>query len=92
MLTSYLRIMHLRKKRHLSLTNRQPRGFRVTLRLSRRLMLVFALAAFVAPPLATAGKKPITHEDLWLMRRVGAPAPSPDGKWVAFPGHRAGLR
>ena len=85
MLTSYLRIMHLHKKRHLSLTNRQPLGFRVTLRPSRRLMLVFALAAFVAPPLATAGKKPITHEDLWLMRRVGAPAPSPDGKWVAFP-------
>jgi len=29
-------------------------------------------------------KRPITHEDVWLMKRVGAPAPSPDGKWVIF--------
>lgn len=29
-----------------------------------------------------AGKVPITHEDVWLMPRVGAPAVSPDGKWV----------
>ena len=29
-------------------------------------------------------KRPITHEDVWLMKRVGAPAPSPDGKWVVF--------
>ena len=30
------------------------------------------------------GRKPITHEAMWLMKRVGAPAPSPDGKWVVF--------
>jgi dipeptidyl aminopeptidase/acylaminoacyl peptidase len=30
-------------------------------------------------------KRPITHEDVWLMKRVGAPAPSPDGRWVVFP-------
>src|ERR1700722_2790038 len=29
-----------------------------------------------------AGGTPITHEDLWLMKRVGAPVVSPDGKWV----------
>jgi dipeptidyl aminopeptidase/acylaminoacyl peptidase len=29
-------------------------------------------------------KKPITHEAVWLMKRVGAPTPSPDGKYVAF--------
>jgi dipeptidyl aminopeptidase/acylaminoacyl peptidase len=29
-------------------------------------------------------RRPITHEDVWLMKRVGAPVPSPDGKWVAF--------
>lgn len=29
-------------------------------------------------------KSPITHETLWLMKRVGAPVPSPDGKWVIF--------
>ena len=27
---------------------------------------------------------PITHEDVWLMKRLGAPVPSPDGKWVIF--------
>jgi len=27
-------------------------------------------------------KQPITHESLWLLKRVGTPALSPDGKWV----------
>jgi Tol biopolymer transport system component len=29
-------------------------------------------------------KAPITHEKLWMMKRVAAPAVSPDGKWVIF--------
>jgi dipeptidyl aminopeptidase/acylaminoacyl peptidase len=29
-------------------------------------------------------KTPINHETMWLLKRVGAPAPSPDGKWVVF--------
>ena len=29
-------------------------------------------------------KQPITHEDLWLMKRVGAPSVSPDGRWAVF--------
>ncbi|MEP6940231.1 MAG: S9 family peptidase [Rudaea sp.] len=29
-------------------------------------------------------KKVITHEDLWLMPRVGAPATSPDGRFAVF--------
>jgi dipeptidyl aminopeptidase/acylaminoacyl peptidase len=33
---------------------------------------------------AAAEKHPITHEDVWLMKRVGAPAVSPDGKWAVF--------
>jgi dipeptidyl aminopeptidase/acylaminoacyl peptidase len=32
------------------------------------------------PPART----PITHEKLWMMKRVAAPAVSPDGKWVVF--------
>jgi dipeptidyl aminopeptidase/acylaminoacyl peptidase len=32
----------------------------------------------------SAGKVPLTHEAMWAMRRVGAPNPSPDGKWVVF--------
>ncbi len=44
---------------------------------------MLALPAFLALALtASAGKAPITHEDVWLMPRVGAPAVSPDGKWV----------
>ena len=46
-------------------------------------------AACVALPLESlaempAATKPITHEALWMMKRVGAPVVSPDGKWVVF--------
>jgi dipeptidyl aminopeptidase/acylaminoacyl peptidase len=33
---------------------------------------------------AYAAKQPLTHETMWLMKRVGAPSVSPDGKWVVF--------
>ncbi len=39
-----------------------------------------ALAANAQAP----AKKPITHETLWMMKRVGAPAVSPDGKWAVY--------
>jgi len=39
-------------------------------------ILLFSLAALA--------KAPITHESLWTMKRVGAPTPSPDGRWVVF--------
>lgn len=41
-------------------------------------LLLSAVAAFAAD------KQPLTHETMWLMKRVGAPAISPDGKWVVF--------
>jgi dipeptidyl aminopeptidase/acylaminoacyl peptidase len=44
-------------------------------------------ACFLIPVAAAAqatAPKPITHEALWMMKRVGAPAVSPDGKWVVF--------
>jgi dipeptidyl aminopeptidase/acylaminoacyl peptidase len=31
-----------------------------------------------------AAKRPITHEALWMMKRVGAPVVSPDGKWAVY--------
>jgi len=31
-----------------------------------------------------ASKVPLTHEMMWMLKRVGAPTPSPDGKWVVF--------
>ena len=35
--------------------------------------------------LSLAAKSPLTHETLWLMKRVAAPRASPDGNWVVFP-------
>jgi dipeptidyl aminopeptidase/acylaminoacyl peptidase len=32
----------------------------------------------------STGKVPLTHETMWAMKRVGAPSPSLDGKWVVF--------
>ncbi|HEX3915326.1 MAG TPA: S9 family peptidase [Steroidobacteraceae bacterium] len=43
------------------------------------------LAPLAAPAQSGAALKPITHETLWMMKRVGAPSVSPDGKWVVFP-------
>jgi len=45
--------------------------------------LILAAAAVVCSHAAQA-KAPITHADVFLMKQVGAPAPSPDGKWVVF--------
>lgn len=47
----------------------------------------FVLVLAVTPALAdgTAAKRPITHEDVWLMKRPGAPALSPDGRWIVVP-------
>ncbi len=43
------------------------------------LLAVVAFLSFDAD-----AKRAITHEDLWLMPRVSAPVPSPDGKQVVF--------
>jgi dipeptidyl aminopeptidase/acylaminoacyl peptidase len=43
-------------------------------------LAVFAIAATEAQ----AQKQPLSHEALYLMKRVGAPSLSPDGKWVVF--------
>ena len=32
----------------------------------------------------TTAKHPFTFEDMMALKRVGAPVPSPDGKWVVF--------
>src|ERR1700730_2966659 len=47
-------------------------------RVSAAVALLFAAAAFAQT------KQPLTHEALWMMKRVGTPVPSPDGKWVMF--------
>lgn len=45
----------------------------------RRLIAIAILASALL-----AAKTPITHESMWLLKRVGAPIPTPDGKWVVF--------
>jgi dipeptidyl aminopeptidase/acylaminoacyl peptidase len=49
-------------------------------------LCALALCALGSGSLAAAepGKKPITHETLWMMKRVGAPSVSPDGKWAVY--------
>ena len=34
---------------------------------------------------AAEAKRAIAHETLWLLKQVGAPAPSPDGRWIVVP-------
>ncbi len=46
-------------------------------------LYIFLLLVFAATAQATE-KKVITHEDLWLMPRVGAPVTSPDGRNAVF--------
>ena len=56
------------------------------------LLVALCLAAAAAAAAGDAGpRRPITHEDVWLMKRVGAPALSPDGRGSWFRGRRAGL-
>jgi dipeptidyl aminopeptidase/acylaminoacyl peptidase len=50
------------------------------------LTLLLALGGSLARRIEaqSAAKAPISHEAIWLMKRVGAPVPSPDGRWVVF--------
>ncbi len=65
----------------------RPGGFIVTAlaiytrAMSKTLAVVVAL---LLPAAAQAQKRVITHEDVWLMHRVGDPALSPDGKQAVF--------
>jgi dipeptidyl aminopeptidase/acylaminoacyl peptidase len=49
--------------------------------MKRTLVLLLTLVAALA---ASAQKQLLTHEALYLMKRVGTPSVSPDGKWVVF--------
>jgi dipeptidyl aminopeptidase/acylaminoacyl peptidase len=45
------------------------------------LILVLAIPVLAQTP---SQKRPFTFEDMMKLKRVGAPVPSPDGKWVVF--------
>src|SRR5215468_7853746 len=44
-------------------------------------VIVFSL---VSSAFAQNAKHPFTFEDMMKLKRVGAPVPSPDGKWIVF--------
>jgi dipeptidyl aminopeptidase/acylaminoacyl peptidase len=46
-------------------------------------LLILILSLAVGPAVAAESPpRPITHEDVWLMKRPGAVAVSPDGRWI----------
>ncbi|HEY0142724.1 MAG TPA: S9 family peptidase [Thermoanaerobaculia bacterium] len=47
-------------------------------------VLLAVLTLLLALSALAADVQPLTHETLWLMKRVGSPSVSPDGKWVVF--------
>src|SRR5437899_3465328 len=46
--------------------------------------ITFLASSLLAQPQSPSGKHPFTFEDMMALKRVGAPVPSPDGKWVVF--------
>src|SRR6187399_3363742 len=45
--------------------------------------VAWLFACLLIPLVAVSAPKRIpTHEDIWLMKRVGAPQVSPDGRWL----------
>jgi hypothetical protein len=50
---------------------------------TRRISIVCLTLLLLAAADAAAERRPITHEDVWLSKRLGAPIVSPDGKWAA---------
>jgi dipeptidyl aminopeptidase/acylaminoacyl peptidase len=47
------------------------------------ILLLLTTCAFAQTP-PPSQKRPFTFEDMMKLKRVGAPVPSPDGKWVVF--------
>jgi dipeptidyl aminopeptidase/acylaminoacyl peptidase len=46
--------------------------------------VVLGISAMTSVAADAPARKPITHEALWMMKRVGTPVVSPDGKWVVY--------
>ncbi len=47
-------------------------------------LCIIATSLCFSPAVKSQSKVPLSHEAMWMMKRVGAPNPSPDGKWVVF--------
>ena len=46
-------------------------------------LVLFAILMAAVGPMSAGPKRAITHEDVWLARRLGTPTVSPDGQWAA---------
>src|SRR5438105_12490352 len=46
--------------------------------------ITFLFASSLFAQSQSSQKHPFTFEDMMALKRVGAPVPSPDGKWVVF--------
>jgi len=67
----------------MSATSAEPfRLMKVFLAIS--LALTTSVVAQTPARSVSNGKHPFTFEDMMKLKRVGAPVPSPDGKWVVF--------
>lgn len=55
-----------------------------TMRMAVVGLLSVAFLSSTATILMAEAKRAITHPDLWLMKRVGSPTVSPDGRWAVF--------
>src|SRR5258708_32936130 len=62
---------------------RRSRMFKIVLRTA--IVAALIVSPLVAQPGTAAAKKAPTHEAIWMMKRVGTPVPSPDGRWVVYP-------
>ena len=54
------------------------------MKISAAITLVLASSMFAQTPSSAPQKHPFTFEDMMKLKRVGAPVPSTDGKWVVF--------
>jgi dipeptidyl aminopeptidase/acylaminoacyl peptidase len=69
----------------MSATSAEPfRLMKVFLALSLALTTSLLAQTPGPEPSVSSGKHPFTFEDMMKLKRVGAPVPSPDGKWVVF--------
>jgi dipeptidyl aminopeptidase/acylaminoacyl peptidase len=70
-------------RKHAVLSRLRGQRFNGTLPVMKALViLAFFLAATAFAQ--TSQKHPFTFEEMMALKRVGAPVPSPDGKWVVF--------
>lgn len=67
---------------------RKPVRFCHNRAMKRQLLAIVTALGLSLPTLsiaaAVSSPSAITHEDLWLMKRVGSPSVSPDGRWAVF--------